>query len=519
VSGRRSSVGVLAALLCALLAAAPAEAAKSCSEPGAEWQRATPAEAGMDPAKLQDAMDYGTANLSFAVRVYRNGCLVGEDRAAAANRDQQFESYSMAKSVTSLAFGRAMTLGLISPDDPVGALVPEADQSHGGITALQLLTQSSGLHWNGLRDYNIFTMPDRVHDALTLPVDHPAGQYFEYAQSPVALLAEMTGRAAGEDAQTFLQRELFDPIGIPASAWRWTRDPAGHVQGFYGVNMRPDDYARLGELLRRGGVWNGKRLLSADYVRRATSPSDTNGCYGWLIWTNGAKPCVHATVSQRGVDDAREFPDLPADLYDFSGLFGQLVTVLPSQGIVVQRSGQDPSLIFAGGSDWEAELYRRVLGSLDDGTKVTTPGDAPSSPAVARSNADYGFQTALLHPDEYSQGAVQDPLPAAGPARARAARLSLARSRVTRSGAVSVLLSCPPRGGTGSCVGRARLDGARGRLTYDVPSGATRTLRFVLSARRLKTLRAAGKLDLGAVALDGAPGGGTIARATFTVRR
>ena len=63
------------------------------------------------------------------MRVYRHGCLVGEDRPADANRDQQYESYSMAKSVTSLIFGRAMTLGLISPEDPVGSLVPEADEA------------------------------------------------------------------------------------------------------------------------------------------------------------------------------------------------------------------------------------------------------------------------------------------------------------------------------------------------------------------------------------------------------
>ena len=74
----------------------------------------------------------------------------------------------MAKSVTSMIFGRAMTLGLMSPDDPVGSLVPEADKAHGEITVHDLLTMTSGLKWNGLRDYNIFTMPDRVRDALTL---------------------------------------------------------------------------------------------------------------------------------------------------------------------------------------------------------------------------------------------------------------------------------------------------------------------------------------------------------------
>ena len=116
----------------------------------------------MDAAKLQDAMDYGTQNAGFALRVYRHGCLVAEDRLASANRTSTYESWSMAKSVTSLVFGRAMQLGLVSPDDPVGSLVPEADGPHGTITLHDLLTMTSGLQWNGLRDYNIFTMPDRI---------------------------------------------------------------------------------------------------------------------------------------------------------------------------------------------------------------------------------------------------------------------------------------------------------------------------------------------------------------------
>ena len=85
----------------------------------------------MDAAELQDAMDYGTAQLRFAVRVYRRGCLVAEDRIADLNRPRRYESWSMAKSVTAMIFGRAMTLGLVQPDDPVGALVPEADAAHG----------------------------------------------------------------------------------------------------------------------------------------------------------------------------------------------------------------------------------------------------------------------------------------------------------------------------------------------------------------------------------------------------
>jgi len=510
------------ATACALGAgAAPASAAKSCPEPGANWQRATPAEAGMDAAKLQDAMDFGSTQLSYAVRVYRHGCLVGEDRLAPVNRTRQYESWSMAKSITSLLFGRGMQQGLVGPDDPVGALVTEADRPHGAVTMRNLLTMTSGWRWNGFRDYNIFTMPDRVRDALTLEVVRPRGTYFEYAQSAVSLLAEATGRAAGKDAGAFAQDELMGPVGIEPGTWRWQRDPAGHIGGFYGVNMQPDDFGRLGELLRRGGVWRGRRLLSKAYMEEALQPTKTNGCYGWLIWLNAGEPCVGVRITEREVTDSREWPDLPADLYHFSGLFGQLVTVFPSQGIVVVRTGQDPGLVnpASSGSGWEHDLYAKVLGAVTD-QKVEPGGDeATGVPGVDRSNPDTGFQNALSEPDRYQQGVNPDPLPPAGPRRARAAQVDLASPRASRTGVVLVRLSCPPRGGTDGCNGRARLDGARKRLTYNVAAGADRTLRFKLSARRLKQLRKSRSMELGVVALNRAEGGSTITRRAFTVRR
>jgi CubicO group peptidase (beta-lactamase class C family) len=513
---RARGAAILIAVVAVLAAAAPAQAARQCAEPGASWQRATPAEAGMDGARLQAALDYASTQLSFAVRVYRHGCLVGEDRLAALNRHAQYESWSMAKSVTALIFGRAMTMRLIAPEDPVGSLLPEADHAHGAIDAHDLLTMTSGLRWNGLRDYNIFTMPDRVRDALTLEPVHPPGTYFEYAQSAVALLAEQVGRAAGEDAQAFAQRELMDPLGIPASAWRWVRDPAGHVQGFYGVNMRPDDFGRLGELMRRGGVWRGRRLLSAEFVRRAVEPSATNGCYGWLIWVNAAAPCVGPTITERPVDDERSFPDLPADMYRFSGLFGQLVTVFPSQGIVVVRTGQDPGLVFAGGQSWEHELYRRVLGAVTD-QRIDPPGPPPSGPP--QQNADYGFQTALLEPDQYARGVIQDPLPPAGPARARAPQLAAESSTVSDRGEVLVRLHCPRAwpGELNGCSGRADATGGARPVTYAVAPGQAAVLRLRLADERLRELRRAGSLAVTVTARNADAAGGTPASLTLSV--
>jgi CubicO group peptidase (beta-lactamase class C family) len=502
----------------ALLAAAPAHAAKSCAEPGEQWERATPAEAGMDAAKLQDAMDYGTSQLSFAVRVYRHGCLVGEDRAAEANRNKTFESYSMAKSVTAMVFGRAMTLGLISPNDLVGSLVPEADGPHGEITMLDLLTMTSGLRWNGFRDYNVFTMPDRIRDALTLEIVHEPGTYYEYAQSAVTLLAEAVGRAAGEDFEAFAQRELMDPLAIPDDAWHWERDRAGHVLGFMGVNMRPDDFGRLGELMRRGGVWRGRRLLSRGFMSNSVAPSARNGCYGWLIWLNAAAPCIGPTVQTRPVEDNREYPDLPADLYHFSGLFGQIVSVFPSQGIVIARMGQDPSLLFAGGADWEHELYLRVLGAVTD-QQIERPGDAPPS-GYQKPNPDYGFGNSLREPDQYSRGMNQDPLPPAGPRRARAAQLSLGRSRVGRSRRVAIVLACPPRWPgeqPHACTGLAKLTGARAQR-YSVSAGDSERLGFRLRPRAARRLARRGTRTLLAWATNADAADGVTTRVRVTVR-
>jgi CubicO group peptidase (beta-lactamase class C family) len=521
VVAERSTRTVLAAgiVLSALACAAPAQAAKSCAEPGAEWERATPAEAGMDAAKLQSAIDYGSTQSSFAIRVYRHGCLVGEDRLAPLNRNQQYQSWSMAKSVTSMIFGRAMTHRLIGPDDPVGSLLPEADAAHGAITARHLLTMSSGLHWNGFRDYNIFTQQDRVRDALTLPVVHKPGTYFEYAQSAVALLAEQVGRAVGEDFQAFGQRELMDHIGIPAGSWRWERDRAGHVQGFYGVHMRPDDYGRLGELLRRNGVWRGQRLLGQGYMRQAITPARTNGCYGFMHWLNAGEPCVGARVEERPVVEGRDFPDLPPDLYRFSGLFGQLVTIFPSQGIVFVRTGHEGGTP-GGDADWEHEIYKRILASITD-QQVGTHGPERDRP-VNPQGSDHGFQQALFRPNEYNQDSSGIPLPPAGPARARAAQLTLVRWNASRRGIVVARLHCPPRWPSAlrpGCRGRARLQGARRARRYRIAPGASKTVRFRLTARRLRALRRTRTQNLVLSARNADAAGGALARRRVLVRR
>jgi CubicO group peptidase (beta-lactamase class C family) len=519
--GLRRLVGMSICALAAVSVAAPAgaSAAARCAAPGdGDWQVVSPAEAGMDAAKLQDAIVYGQQNQAYSIRVYRHGCRVGEDAAAPANRNTRYQSWSMAKSVTALAFGRAMTLGLIGPDDPLGSLLPQADRPHGAIVMRDLLTMTSGLRWNGFRDYNIF-MPDRIHEALTVPVEKKPGTYWEYSQSGPALLAEAVETAVGEDFQSFAQTELFGPIGIAPEDWTWQRDQAGHTQGFFGLHMSADDFGRLGELMRRGGVWRERRLLSERFVSEALAPLDQSGCYGYLIWLNASKPCVGPRVENRPVDDSRMFPTLPADVYKYAGLFGQLVTVFPSQGIVVVRTGNDSGSL-GGGADWEEEMYRRVLAAITD-EPIKFPKPSPDAGNVSREDVDRGFAESAENPDEINQGQSPPPLPPAGPARARATLIE-PPEHPTRRGRAKLELACPPEWVNElkkRCKGRATLEGAEMKRRYGIRAGREKTFGFPLRDRFLRRLEGRGEAEVTARLKNRDAAGGAVSELEFVIER
>ena len=88
------------------------------------------------------------------------------------------------------------------------------------------------------------------------------------------------------------------------------------------------DWARMGQLMLNGGVINGHRLVTKDWVARATSPnqSENDKAYGYQWWLN------------RGNESLR-FPELPEDVYYANGNRQQLVMVFPSQQAVIVRLG------------------------------------------------------------------------------------------------------------------------------------------------------------------------------------
>jgi CubicO group peptidase (beta-lactamase class C family) len=196
----------------------------------------------------------------------------------------RIESMSVTKSVVALAIGRLLMTGkLKSVDERVSQWYPEWRQGRKrGITIRHLLTQTSGLQADRKTGTEIYGNPDFVQLALCAELSADPGTRFFYNNKATNLLAGLVQRISGQRLDLYLRNEVFAPLGITDVTWEL--DPAGNPHAMAGLQIRPADLARLGQLMLDGGKWRGRQLLSAAWVKEATAPGPVNKGYGHLWW-------------------------------------------------------------------------------------------------------------------------------------------------------------------------------------------------------------------------------------------
>lgn len=367
------------------VAGAPArEGQEQCAAPaaGAGPQQVAPGEVGIDQAKLDEAIAFAASRMRINVQVYRNNCLIGRGPLNDQTDDLRWNVWSSTKSFVSMLAGIANTQGALDLDAPIGTYLEpgQGDEAHRAITVRDLLTQTSGLQQSIVSEglpSGADLDPSVVEQSLALPLIHEPGTFFEYTQRGPDLLAHVIEKAVGEDLQVFAQRELFDPIGIGADRYHWSRDRSGNTYGFAFLFIPPKDFARIGMLLSNNGEWNGRRIISTDYMRQMRQPAETNPCYGYLTWVNGS-PCTAPTLPSRKTYDLSPFEGMPADAFATVGALQQNNFLIPSMGLQVTWNGilgdvsPDPSTVLSANSN--SELYRSFL------RKIFAAYDAPSMP-------------------------------------------------------------------------------------------------------------------------------------------
>jgi CubicO group peptidase (beta-lactamase class C family) len=225
--------------------------------------------------------------------------LVGDDEARHRWRSDDRENlYSVSKGVCAIAAGIAADAGLIALDSTVGEVlgdtvrvpvpvpVPVLGAGVEAVTLEHLLTMTSGIDFRWFAHQPV-PWPDLAQEMLARPTAGP-GTVFQYSDASTYVAMRMLARAIGGDVRDWLLPRLFDPLELHNPQWH--RCPLGHVMGGSGLELRTDELARIGRLLRDRGLWRGERLLSAEWVDRMLDTRvDTGGTapylrYGLAVW-------------------------------------------------------------------------------------------------------------------------------------------------------------------------------------------------------------------------------------------
>lgn len=267
--------------------------------------------------------------------------------------------YSHSKSFTSSAIGLLADRGKIDLDERIVDIfsneVPaKVSENLAQLRVRNLLTMNVGKKDHLLRDGG-----DWVKEFLSKDFFRKPGTGFKYDSDATYMLAAIVEKKSGMKMMDYLQKNMFDQIGI-AKAWT-TCSPQGIPCGGWGMNMTTRELARFGQLYLNRGDWDGKRVLSSDWVSLATTRQT------WSGWQNvGVKALGEGTDWEQGY--GFQFWRCRHGAYRADGAGGQYTVVIPEKDMVVSAH--------AGLGDFPKELdliWDNLLPVLKDAPLAENP--------------------------------------------------------------------------------------------------------------------------------------------------
>jgi CubicO group peptidase (beta-lactamase class C family) len=232
------------------------------------------------------------------VLVLHNGRIRLERYRAPQSATTRWNSFSVAKSITSTLVGAAMKDGFIkSLDDSVTKYIKGLRGSaYDAVTVRQLLTMTSGVKWN--EDYtdpksDVAQMyaqaPDPGYDMTVsyvrkLPREAPAGTKWVYKTAETNLVGVLVAEATGKNLADYLSEKIWRPVGMERDA-EWMIDDVGHEQGGCCIAVTLRDYGRFGQFILDGAVVDGKSIVPDFWLGDATrNQIGSQGSYGYQWW-------------------------------------------------------------------------------------------------------------------------------------------------------------------------------------------------------------------------------------------
>jgi CubicO group peptidase (beta-lactamase class C family) len=241
-----------------------------------------------------------------ALLVMKDGRIISEIYRNNSVASTRFIGWSMTKSITSVLIGCALAEKRIdSLDTPVSRYLPELKGGgYDGVTILQVMQMRSGVDYPERYDFAnpgiaasnhiaslVKNVARFVDPARTIARAREPGSFFQYKTLDTAVLGWLVERVSGMSVAAYTEKCLWEPLGAEADGFYIMDGPPGTGREFSGAgfNATLRDYARFGQMVLDGGVADGRRIVTREWISRSTAPSGGNGGtdngYGLQWWT------------------------------------------------------------------------------------------------------------------------------------------------------------------------------------------------------------------------------------------
>lgn len=234
-----------------------------------------------------------------SIIVIKDNKLLIEEYFNGANRNTLHDTRSVGKSFASTLLGLAIKDHYIKNEmQQLGSFYDLKSFQHysaakDSITLKSLLTMSSPFDGSDMiqespgNEENMYPTKNWVAFALDLPVDStkvitPTWDYFT---AGVVVIGDIIHKSVPNGLEAYAAKNLFQPLGISHYKWPFTPQKVASTAG--GLQLRSLDYAKFGQLYKNQGSWNGKQILTQDWVEKSLSRQMTiseGEYYGYLFW-------------------------------------------------------------------------------------------------------------------------------------------------------------------------------------------------------------------------------------------
>jgi CubicO group peptidase (beta-lactamase class C family) len=286
-----------------------------------------------------------------ALLVLKGGRIVHESYYRGTEAEDLRISWSMAKSFLSILFGTVLEEGAIaSLDDPVVEYAPALKGSaYDGATIRQVLNMASGVKFD--EDYLDFHSDiNRMGRVLALggsmdgfaaglkDRESEPGTRWQYVSIDTHVLGMVIAGATGRDPADLMVERVIQPMAFEAEPYFLT-DGEGTAFVLGGLNMRTRDYARFGQMVLQKGKWQGRQIVSADWIEASTRPSAPGGAlYGYQWW----------------------IPDDAGGDFMAQGIYGQYIYISPRHDTVIVVNAADRGFRETGVGDANVMMLKTI---------------------------------------------------------------------------------------------------------------------------------------------------------------